>query len=317
MTQQWLRYCKLTVEGGGEAIDLSAFRIRFTVKQHTLQTPNLADIVITNLAPATAQKIKKEGQIVSLEAGYESGFGLIFKGNIIQRRIGRESPTDTYLNLIAANGDQAYNYGKVSKTLAAGHTYLDQVHAAAEAMKPYGVSLGYIADLGSKQMPRSRVLFGMARDILRTVAISTNTNWSVQNGQLTMVKNDEAKPGSAVVLNSTTGLIGMPQQTIYGISARCLLNPAIAPNSLIHIDQSSIQEAVYSVDNSNLVGTAETGNNAIYSTMTAADGFYTAVWLSHTGDTRGQPWYTDIICWSANSSGQMSNELLSLGLPSL
>lgn len=122
MAQQWLRYCKLTVAGGGDSVDLSQLRIRFQVTQHNLQSPNAADITITNLSDQTVKRIKGEGTEVTLEAGYEENPGLIFKGQIIQKRSGRENPVDTYLNIIAQGGDQAYNHAVVSKTLAAGRS---------------------------------------------------------------------------------------------------------------------------------------------------------------------------------------------------
>jgi hypothetical protein len=138
MTQQYLRACRL--DGGGRRGKPSTFRSCASasqVDQHTLQTPNVGDITISNLSDATAQRIKGEGTLVTLEAGYQSGYGLIFKGQIIQKRTGRENPVDTYLNILAQGGDQAYNHAVVNKSLAAGHTYKDQVMAAYEVMKPY------------------------------------------------------------------------------------------------------------------------------------------------------------------------------------
>ena len=307
MTQQWLRYCKLTVEGGGEAIDLSAMRIRFSVTQHTLQSPNVGDITISNLSDQTVQTIKNEGTTVTLEAGYQSGYGLIFKGQIIQKRKGRENPVDTYLNVLAQGGDQAYNHAVVNKTLAAGHTYKDQVMAAYEVMKPFGITLGYVTDLGSKQMPRGRVLFGMARDVLRTVAMSTGTSWSIQNNQLTVVKDTETAPGGAIVLNSRTGMIGLPTQTIDGIQVQCLLNPMIGPGSLIQIDQADIQEAKFDPGYLGVV------NNSMIPT-TADDGFYKVLVVNHSGDTRGEPWYSDMLCIRADGKGPIPLGLVPKGI---
>jgi hypothetical protein len=307
MTQQWLRYCKLTVEGGGEAIDLSELRIRFAVDQHTLQTPNVADITITNLSDQTAQKIKNEGALVTLEAGYQASHGLIFKGQIIQKRKGRENPVDTYLSILAQGGDQAYNHAVVNRTLAAGHTYKDQVYAAHEAMKPFGISLGYITDLGSKKMPRGRVLFGMARDVLRTISISTGTSWSINNNQLTVVKDSEAAPGGAIVLNSRTGLIGLPTQTIDGIRVTCLLNAKITPGTLIQIDQGDIQEAKFDP------GYLGTVNNSMIPT-TADDGFYKVLVVNHSGDTRGDTWYSDMLCIRADGKGPIPLGLVPKGI---
>lgn len=307
MTQQWIRYCKLTVEGGGEAIDLSALRIRFNVAQHTLQSPNVGDITISNLSDQTVQRIKNEGTTVTLEAGYQSGYGLIFKGQIIQKRRGRENPVDTYLNILAQGGDQAYNHAVVNKSLAAGHTYRDQVNVAYEAMKPFGISLGYIADLGAKKMPRGRVLFGMARDVLRTVAMSTGTSWSIQNNQLTVVKDSEAAPGGAIVLNSRTGMIGLPVQTIDGIQVQCLLNPNIGPGTLIQINQADIQEAKFDP------GYLGEVNNSMIPT-TADDGFYKVLVVNQIGDTRGQPWYSDMLCIRADGKGPIPLGLVPKGI---
>jgi len=307
MTQQWLRYCKLTVEGGGEAIDLSALRIRFSVTQHTLQSPNIGDITISNLSDETVQRIKNEGTTVTLEAGYQSGYGLIFKGQIIQKRKGRENPVDTYLNILAQGGDQAYNHAVVNKTLAAGHTYKDQVMTAYEAMKPFGITLGYVTDLGAKKMPKGRVLFGMARDVLRTVAMSTGTSWSIQNNQLTVVKDTEAAPGGAIVLNSRTGMIGLPVQTIDGIQVQCLLNPMIGPGSLIQINQADIQDAKFDP------GYLGEVNNSMIPT-TADDGFYKVLVVNQEGDTRGEPWYSNMLCIRADGKGPIPLGLVPKGI---
>ena len=307
MAQQWLRYCKLTVAGGGDSVDLSQLRIRFQVTQHNLQSPNVGDITISNLSDQTVKRIKGEGTEVTLEAGYEENPGLIFKGQIIQKRSGRENPVDTYLNIIAQGGDQAYNHAVVSKTLAAGHTYKDQVMTAYEALKPFGITLGKIADLGDKKMPRARVMFGMARDILRTIAISTGTSWSIQNNELTVTKNNEPKEGGAIVLNSRTGLIGLPVQSIDGILVTCLLNPQIGPGSLIQIDQASVQEAKLSADYTAVV------NNAMIPS-TADDGYYKCLVVNHIGDTRGDPWYTQILCLRADGKGPIPLSIASQGI---
>ena len=306
MAQQWLRYCKLTVAGGGDSVDLSQLRIRFQVTQHNLQSPNVGDITISNLSDQTVKRIKGEGTEVTLEAGYEENPGLIFKGQIIQKRSGRENPVDTYLNIIAQGGDQAYNHAVVSKTLAAGHTYKDQVMTAYEALKPFGITLGKIADLGDKKMPRARVMFGMARDILRTIAISTGTSWSIQNNELTVTRDNQV-PSGPIVLNSRTGMIGLPVQTIDGIEVTCLLNPQIVPGKVIQINQASIQEAKLSPDYLAVV------NNTMIPSL-ADDGYYKVLLASHIGDTRGDAWYTQIICTRADGLGPQPTGIASKGI---
>lgn len=307
MTRQWIRECRLTIEGGGQSFDVSALRIRFKVEQNNIQRPNVAEIFVTNPKRETAQQIKKEGQIVSLEAGYQEGYGLIFKGELIQKRYGRENPVDTYLALVAQSGDRAYNFSTVSKTLAAGSTFKDQVDVAVEAMKPYGVTPGYISDLGDRKMPRARTLFGMARDVLRDIAFATGTSWSIQNQKLQILKNGEGLPGKTFVVNSRTGMIGLPVQTFDGIIVRMLLNPQVNPGTIIKLDEGSVQEAAF---NPNYL--AEVQNSMIPSI--AEDGFYKVLVSEHHGDTRGNPWYTEVICTRADGQGPQPIRLANQGI---
>lgn len=307
MTRQWIRELRLTVTTGSSSVDLSNLRIRFRVEQNNTQRPNVADVTVTNPSRDTIQKIKKEGQSITLEAGYADGYSVIFKGDLIQKRSGRENPVDTYLSLLAQSGDRAYNFAVMSKTLAAGSTYRDQVNAVAQEMKKYGVELGHIADLGSQKMPRARTMFGMARDIMRDIAYATGTSWSIQNQKLQMVKNQEYLPGQVHKINSRTGMVGMPVQTLDGIQARVLLNPRIVPGSRVEIDQSSIQEAAFSP---NYLG--ELSNSMIPSL--AEDGIYKVLVVNHSGDTRGNPYYTDIVCIRADGQGPLPLRLAGQGI---
>ncbi len=308
MTQQWLRYCKLTMgDGSGNVIDMSEMRIRFTIEMSDGQNPNTANIVVTNLSRDTISRIQKEYTTVTLEAGYQSGYGLIFSGEVVQKRSGRESPTDTFLAVVARDSDKSYNHAVTSKSLAAGHTYRDQVDAALAPMKDMGVRVGYIADLGSKKMPSARVLFGMSRDILSTVATSTGTSWSIQNGTFQMVKNDEAMPGAAWDLNPASGLIGMPTQTIDGVEGRALLNSQFRIGTRVHINMDDVL-------------TAPQGplpqDELAYQTIPplSRSGLYKLVYIRFIGDTRGQDWFCDFIGVDADPNGRISVSVASRGI---
>lgn len=295
MTRQWIRQCRLLVGDGSDALDLSDLRIRFRVEQAMIQSPGQADIIVTNLSKETANKIQKEYTKVVLDAGYPGNVATIFDGEIVQKRKGRENPTDTYLSILAKEAQKAYSYGVISKTLPAGHTFRDQVDACLEALKPFGIVAGYIADLGAVKMPRGRAMFGMVREQLRAIAATTNTSWRFQGNKLTMVKNTGTLPGSAVVLNSRTGLVGMPVQTMGGIEARCLLNPQIKPGTRIQIDEASIQQQQISLNYS-----AGAQNEMIPGLD--ADGIYKVLKVTHSGDTRSNDWYSDLVCLAASGS---------------
>ncbi len=298
---QWLRSYSLVVGNGSASTTIQSLagepglRIRFSVKRWNLQTPNNATITITNLSDATAQKISKEFDACVLQVGYGDDLATIFQGEIKQKiGNGLETPTDTYFKILAAEGQKAYSYGIVNKTLASGHTFRDQVDACLEALKPYDIKAGYIADLGSAKMPRGRAMFGMVREHLRAICRATNTTWSIEGTQLQILKNTDPLPGQTIVLNSKTGLIGMPVQTLDGIHARCLLNPRIKAGCTVQINEKDIQQAELSLQNA--VGEAQ---KPLLPSI-ATDGLYTVWYTEHTGDSRGTEWYTDMVCIAQN-----------------
>lgn len=293
MSRQYLRRAQLVVAAGQQGIDLSALRLKFSTRQCDLQTPNTATIRVYNLADATAQQIQTEFTRVVLQVGYEGGdFGVLFDGTIVQVRRGRESAIDNYVDIIAADGDEALNFAIVSAAIAAGSTFRDRVDALSKAM---GVGQSHVADLPAGALPRGRTYYGMARDHMRGAAVSTDTKWSIQNGQLQVIPREGYLPTEAVVLSATTGMIGVPEQTQDGIRVRCLLNPRIKIGARVNIDNKSVQQAHLAL------GVEGSAMNAFLPSITD-DGFYRVVVAEHEGDTRGGPWYSNLICIAMNEA---------------
>ena len=294
MSTNYPRYCTIKIQGQA-AIDVAKLRCRFDIKQHTRQTPNMATIRITNQLPATARSLVKndsEFKTVTIDAGYEDNHGIVFSGQIVRAIYGRETPTDTLTTILCSDGFQAHNYAVVSKTHAAGSTPNDHVNTALAAMGQYGVTKGFFGpsvDLSTPSFPRAVSLFGMARQVLENIAKSKGANTSYQAGKVHMVTNKDSLPGGPIILNSKTGLVGMPTLEIGGIMARVLINPNIKVHGLVHIDQALIQGL--------LPGLAPDGSAApnLYPS-TAADGIYRVFQIDLSGDTRGTPWYMDIAC---------------------
>jgi hypothetical protein len=94
----------------------------------------------------------------------------------------------------------------------------------------------------------------------------------------------------ATVLSPSTGLIGIPVQTLDGIEATCLINSHVKPGAFVKIDQSLITAGQRDLS----VGAV----NAFPSITT--DGIYRVMWTEHEGDTRGNPWYTHLVAEAAD-----------------
>lgn len=286
-------------------LDLSEFRFNFVISQADVQTPDTAQAKIYNLSDQTMALISKEYQRLIIQAGYENGnYGIIFDGTIKQVRRGRENPVDTYMAISASDGDLAYNFGLISTTLAAGAGPNDQVNAIMNnAFGPQGITAGYMAPLTGGILPRGKVLFGMAREHMRDIAATNGVTWSFQDGQLTVIPLTSYVPGEAVVLTSKTGMIGLPEQTNNGIAIRCLLNPRIKIGTRVQINNKSIQQAQADLQYTAINLFADV----------SADGFYRVLVAEHRGDTRGNEWYSDLICLTVDPTAPVVNSVKPFG----
>lgn len=302
MGEQYARNWKVTVGGSGKELDTAGLRIRFSVQQRDTSTPHVLNLQLTNPSRQTIEALREEYKRVTLSAGYNSDTGAIFAGEILQVRNGRENVSDTYAHIIATSGERARNFATVSKSVAAGHTYRDRVDVAVQAFEKLGVSVGHIADLGQKRFNRGFACFGMAKDLLREVCFATGTSWHIHNQRLNIIKNDETLPGGTVVLNSNTGMVGLPEQTLQGVIVRCLLNYRMRPGQKIQINESSIQQAAF---NPSVQGGLQ--NQLLKDQLgLAADGIYKALLVEHNGDTRGPNWYTEIVCVKADGGQSLA-----------
>ena len=303
MSDQWLRKVGLIVSAGSDGLDLSTLRIKFKNNQWDLtdSTPNFTIIRVYNLSDDTAKSVQKEFNAVTLQAGYEGGnYGVIFSGTIKMVRRGRENPTDTYLDILAADGDIGRNFGIVNKSLAAGATAKQQLDASVSAMN---LPAGYTPDLPPAALSRGKVLFGMARDRMDDVTATANCNWSIQNGKVVVLPLTGYLPGDAVVLTSNTGMVGLPEQTEDGIQVKIQLNPRIKIGGLVQINNKSIQRAFLGGQNLFATGRLETLPGLL--PKVTDDGFYRVYVAEHSGDSRGpgsSEWYSDLTCLAIDSS---------------
>lgn len=306
----WIRKGTLVVRASnGKVLDLSELQFRFEVKTMDTETPNTAFIRIYNLAPVTAKQIQAVTPVglpsapvytrVTLQAGYVNGnYGIIFDGAIVQTRRGKENNVDSYLDILAADGDTVLVNAIVNTTLAPGATPSSQYAAVQSAITGYDGSVQpskNSAALTGGVLPRGKVLFGMARDHLRNIGHSTGSRISIQNGVMTIVPVTSYLPGEIIAINSATGMIGIPEATEQGIMVTTLLNPNIIIGQRVQINNKDVNSTI--VQHQGLY--PNYGSQAFFADVTT-DGIYRVMVAEHEGDMRGNPWYSKLTCLSIN-----------------
>lgn len=290
-------------------IDLSQLRFTFKVYAVDEETPPYAVITVYNLSDATARSVlNKQFTEVVLQVGYQDAgtFGQIFRGTIKQAFRGRENPTTTFLRIVATDSDLLYNFGTVGITLKAGSTPQQRLNAIVSQMaiaspEQAGFSSVVFPDVPlGPVLPRGKVLFGMGRAALRDWGSTAGVSWSIQNGKLRLISDTGYLPGTAVVLNSKTGMVGMPQQTDQGIKVRCLINPSLRVGGLVKLNNKDVIPAQIDVRYSAI--------NTLSRIHERDDGLYRIYVLEYSGDTRGQEWYADLIMLAVDATVPGPNE---------
>ncbi|HHT7529152.1 TPA: hypothetical protein ACT1UX_002053 [Raoultella planticola] len=336
MSQNWMRHFELhLLDESGKGIDLGDFKVTFTIDWFNISSATrTGTFKIYNLSLDTVNRITgSEFSTIRVIAGYDGiaadvdagdvgrvrevdasqigqadgrNWGLLFTGDIRYTISGKDNPIDSFVLIQAADTDLAFTTAITAQTLAAGYTVSDMNRALMKDFEVKGAVEGVTPPMPATVFPRGRVLFGMTRDLMDNVANQCGATWQFVDGQRQMVAKNEYVH-DAIVLNSATGLIGMPQQTIgNGVNVRALINPNIRVNGLIELDQASVYRTALANNDIAMAGgriTDQNNNGNVSITGTTAqpasiatDGVYIVRGIMYTGDTRGQAWYMDMMC---------------------
>ncbi|XTZ36839.1 hypothetical protein ACQYRI_12605 [Salmonella enterica] len=331
MSKNWLRHFELQLlDDGGKVLDLGSLKVTFDIGWFNISSKvKVGTFKIYNLSRETISRIieKKEFSRIRIVAGYEGAddipvvdeselnkpkeiteaeakemsgqnFGLIFSGDIRYAITGKDAPGDSFLLIQAGDSEQAFATSVSAKTLSKGYQLADIYKATMRDFNPYGVTPGLLSDMPETVFPRGKTLLTMTRNVMDNIAAQCKASWQFVDGQLNMVADDEYVH-EAVVLNSATGLVGIPQQTIgNGINVSMLINPNIRLNGLIQLDQKFINRpAPASSDRTITHGeNTDSTNKQVQPSTIATDGIYIIRGIMYSGDTRGKAWYQVMMC---------------------
>lgn len=285
--RQYKRKVQVIIGKAGAGLSVEDLRITFEIDKNGKSAPNTAIIKIFNPAPTNENLIKNEYDEVLVNAGYEGGVLLIFRGNIKHVYRYREG-NDRITEIEAADGDTDYRKAKVNQTFAAGTTVKQMLAGAVASFKSTTQGEVQVKDVARI---RGRVVSGNTRDVLDEVARQSGAAWSVQDGQLQIIGANAVASGVAVVLTSETGLLGAPEVNDKGITVKCLLNPQIKVNGALKLDNNSVKAKRQKQQD-----TGKKKDKPKDPVRLDPDGIYKVFKLKHKGDNRGEDWFTESTC---------------------
>ena len=282
MSQKFNRSITLTVfkESESQGISISDLRIAFEVTKDQLGYPNLAKIDVYNLNRNNQNRIKNESDKVLLNAGYADSDGLIFSGeirNIEKLRRG----VDLITRIWAASNQRGVANGFLNYTAGADTKVRSIIEAAAETFED--VVIGRIDELVGTNKIMGESLSGSSASILDRLATDYGFDWFVEDGKLNVLKPESTlnTQQTAVLISSTTGMIGVPTVTERGADVKTLLDHNIKIGKLVKIESQTNEVSLGSLFFRNV-------------DRTLGEGFYKAIKIIHSGDTHGNLWQSAV-----------------------
>lgn len=274
------RVCKVTILNR-EAISISDHRIKFEVTKSLKQQDNAAKIEVYNLSQITRKKIALEESIVQLQAGYRSNQGLvqIGQGTICQVSSVRDK-TDIISRFLLKDGLSNIKNTILSISYENDAKLTDVLNKIASEAK---LSLKSVGLEANETIKGGYVMLGGIDSQLNQLSSSFDFQWSVQNNTLLITGKKQTNTEQILLLTPTTGLIlnpetlkkpsqklqklrdkGMLATEINLYSVQALLQPQLQLNDVIAIESQDLR------------------------------GKFRVQKITHSGDTRGNEWYSDL-----------------------
>lgn len=245
-------------------------RVAFEVVKTRTSDPNTCEVTISNLAEHTRAEFARKPLYVQLDAGYDGHAQRLFAGDLHWGASQRDGATWS-TRLALGDGLRALSFANVSRSFRGGVSAYDGVRECAAALGlPLRVSPAVQAALRA-QYAGGLAMHGRARDNLDRLLDPVGAEWSIQDGRLQVLLASEVRSEQAFVVSEQTGLVGSPSTaapTDKGgkpvTTLRTLLYPAINPGARIKVQSQAVS------------------------------GILKVRRVSHSGDTHGEDWTTEI-----------------------
>ncbi len=268
----------------------SALRVKFKVTSAQM-VPTYGDITVYNLNEKTVSRITKEGARIIVMAGYRNGnYGMVWNAQLFSFMEYRENVVNKVLVLHCMDGKDVIAPSFITGTLTekTGRTMKDRVEYLTRQMK---VELKETESLIKEkaEITKPYVFFGNYEKYLRDEAKTYGCQRTVDKDGRYCISNivtEERTGEQEIPISPSSGLIGIPSQVAKGISFRTFLDPRLLydiPPKQIRIENSEIKALPQ------MYGSIPEWMDEY--------GRYRVISVTHTGDTRGQEWYSDVEAW--------------------
>jgi hypothetical protein len=253
---------------GSTTTTITGLRVTYEVEKHTGKEPNTCRVEIYNLAERTRSELQEKPVHVLLQAGYEDTVETLFQGDLTWAD-SKKDGADWITTLQLGDGERAFQHARVSRSYRAGVPALTALNEVARAMGLRARPSARVRAQLARQFTGGLVLHGACRSELTRLLAPLGVDWSIQDGELQVLRSDEHRTELPVLVSQDTGMIGSPE---FGAPEKKGGRPLLTVNMLL---------------NPRVVA-----GGRIQVTSRHVNGVFRVERVTHTGDTHGDDWTT-------------------------
>lgn len=250
--------------------EITDLRVQFHITKDLAKSPNIADVTITNLAASTRADLETKPLNVQIEAGYDDVYRFMFLGDLRFGMTKLDGPNwHTLLQL--GDADCHYRWARMNKTYAENTSVKTILKDAAKSMGmelPKDVQEDPVLD---KVVGGGVLAYGATRDKLTQFLAPYGYSWSLQNGQLRVLRDDRTHADTYKEINEENGMIGTPE---FGSPPQSGKPPHMTVDMLLYPELNP--------------------GDKVLLTSKVKTGFFRIERVDHTGDTHGREWTTKL-----------------------
>jgi len=245
MSELFDRYISLEV-GKPDSIGrkFDTLKISIDITKDDNSEANVGKISIYNLNEDSKNLILDEASVFTLKAGYigldeGSNIGQLATGDI-EDVVTKRQGMDNITTFKISEKGKALREKTLDKSFASG---ISKEAIMNEMVNTLGVVKGTIKGIKDKFFNSGYSASGKVKDQLDTFTKEDGLKWSIQNGELNILPEDESTTEEVVILNYETGLLRAYKEKKEGkdkVFFESLLNPQIKVARKIKIEGKTV-----------------------------------------------------------------------------
>jgi hypothetical protein len=299
ITYQRNRMYSLIVGTAQNAVEITGLQIRFKVRKTSSNKDrkNKAEVEIYNLSKEYQTLFEEKYVGVSLSVGYEdTGLKRLFSGqafNVGTRKEGADTITKVELDELF----KELNYKPVSKLIPAGKTVKNVIQELTKLVPEVSKSI-----FNGKNIEKAVIdgypMSGTPRQILNELSTAYEIDWQIDDGTLFISDKGDSYTNNtqtAFLIHEQSGLIERPYW-----DARNVKDPegrkieSIDSKGKSHKKTAKVKKK--SLKFKVLLNPAIYAGTILKLEYPEYTGFYKVDEVKHSGDFRGEEWYSEVMC---------------------